>query len=489
MNTVSIEAAALQNAAPPSIASLRAAKLSMGFKAAYGAGQIVDSLTQVFLNAFFFFYITNVCGLSGTLTGLGMFLALSVDAVADPVIGSMSGNLETRWGRRVPVMAFSLLPVCVSLGLLFSTPHLAGWGLFAYTLALLLALRVSISGFMVPFLGLGAELSDDYDERSSIVAWRAIVGMLATLLGYVLGFGVFLHGTNGLLERHAYSPFGWICAAVMFLTGALSVHASLRELPRMTVTISSQHQFWGRLYLEVREVFRNPSFRLLFGGVLFFFVGQGVGLTLALDGSKYFWGFDANQIQAVALASVAGLALGLPISFALIGRVEKRTVVVAGIIIICLALSLPVLAQLLGLLPAGMFFRVAVQTGAGVINGVMVCVVSISFQSALADAVDEHEHLFGTRREGLYFAALSFAGKAATGVGSLLSGVLLDAIHFPSQAIAAGGAVTIAPQVMGHLGLIAGPAAGLVTAVSVGFFSRYKLNRAAHAVIRREIGR
>jgi GPH family glycoside/pentoside/hexuronide:cation symporter len=352
-----------------------------------------------------------------------------------------------------------------------------------------MALRVSISGYLVPFLGLGAELSDDYDERSSIVAWRAIVGTLATLLGYVLGFGVFLHGANGLLDRSAYVPFGWICAGAMFVTGALSCYASLRELPRMTVTIRSEHRLWGRLYREVREVFRNPSFRLLFAGVLFFFVGQGVALTLALDGSKYFWGFDANQIQAVALASVAGLAIGLPISFALIGRVEKRTVVVTGIIIIGLALSLPVLAQLLGLLPPGVFFRVGLQAVAGAVNGVMVCVISISFQSALADAVDEHEHLFATRREGLYFAALSFAGKAATGVGSLLSGMLLDAIHFPSQAIAAGGAVTIVPQVVRHLGLIAGPAAALVTVMSVFFFSRYKLNRAAHAVIRREIGR
>jgi len=489
MSTVSLRTAPLGIPASPSVAALRAAKLTPGFKAAYGAGQIVDSLTQVFLNAFFFFYITNVCGLSGTLTGLAMFLALSVDAVADPVIGSISDNLQTRWGRRVPLMAIALLPVCISLGLLFSIPHLGGWSLFAYTLTLLVALRVSISGYMVPFLGLGAELSDDYDERSSIVAWRAIVGTLATLLGYVLGFGVFLRGANGLLDRRAYAPFGWICAGAMLLMGALSAAASLRELTRMTVTVGSEQRMWTRLYLEVREVFRNPSFRVLFAGVLFFFVGQGVGLTLALDGSRYFWGFDANQIQAVALASVAGLALGLPISFALIGRVEKRTVVVAGIIVICLALSLPVLAQLFGLLPAGMFVRVAVQVGAGVLNGVMVCAVSISFQSALADAVDEHEQLFGTRREGLYFAALSFAGKAATGVGSLLSGLLLDAIHFPSQAIAAGAAVTIDPQVMRHLGLIAGPAAGLVTVASVLFFCRYQLNRAKHAAIRQAIGR
>ena len=151
--------------------------------------------------------------------------------------------------------------------------------------------------------------------------------------------------------------------------------------------------------------------------------------------------------------------------------------------------GVPVLAQLLGVLPAGMAFRVAMLVGVSVVVGMILTMVSISFPSAMADAVDEHEHLFGTRREGLYFASLTFATKAALGLGSLISGLLLDAIHFPSIEIAAGQVVTVAPSVVRHLGWVLGPAATMMTLTSVLFFSRYRLDRSGHAAILRALGR
>jgi GPH family glycoside/pentoside/hexuronide:cation symporter len=482
-----IAATAEKNAAPA--AAERAHKLGVAFKSAYGVGQFIESVATALLNAFFFFYITNVCGLSGSLTGIAMFLALALDAIADPLIGSFSDNLATRWGRRVPVMVTSLAPVTLAVALLFSIPaSRSGTSLFAYVLGLLVAVRVAGSGFVIPYMGLGAELSDDYDERSSIVGFRSIFGMIATLAAYVLGFGVFLGGPKGLLDRAAYVPLGWVSAAIMLLAGALSCYASLRARPRVAA-VPVKRQLWRRLFGEVREVFRNPSFRALFTGVLLFFVGQGVALTLALDGNKYFWGLDVSGIQLVAVGSVAGLALGLPVAFLFIGRVEKRTVVVGGIIAICLAEFLPVAARVLGFMPTSGPVALAVVVGASGVVGVAVTMVSISFQSALADAVDEHEHLFGARREGLYFSSLTFAAKAAIGLGSLISGLLLDAIHFPSQQIAAGSTAPIAADVLRHLGYGFGPGAAAITAISVIFLARYRLDRRSHAAIRAALGR
>jgi GPH family glycoside/pentoside/hexuronide:cation symporter len=275
--------------------------------------------------------VTNVCGLSGSLAGLAMFLALAIDAVADPVIGSISDNLRSRFGRRVPVMAVSLLPIAVSIGLLFSIPRLeGGWLLFGYVLLLLVTLRVSMSGFYIPYLGLGAELSPDYDERSSVVAFRSIFGMAGTLAAFVLGFGVFLGGPKGLLDRDAYGPLGWTAGAVLLLAGALATWASWRNAPRVPVATKTGHALGRRLLEELRDTFRNRSFRLLFGGVLVFFVGYGIAQTLGLNGNKYYWGLEVAQIQTIALAMVGGMALGLPLAFGLIGRVEKRSVVVSA---------------------------------------------------------------------------------------------------------------------------------------------------------------
>jgi GPH family glycoside/pentoside/hexuronide:cation symporter len=387
-------------------------------------------------------------------------------------------------------MAASLLPLALALGLLLSIPHFTSlFALFAYTLALLIALRVSISAFTIPYMGLGAELSDDYDERSSIAAFRILFGIIATLITFVLGFGVFLGGAKGLLNRSGYVAFGWTSAALLLIAGVLATHASHKAQVRISTSSRADHGILGRLRIEVLEVFKNSSFRRLFGGVLVFFVGEGVVVALGLDGNKYFWALSGGQIQSIAMGTVVGLALGLPVAFVLIGRVEKMTVAIGGIAILCAAQGLPILAQLLGVLPAGIHFRVAILVSAAVVVGMVLTVVSISFPSAMADAVDEHEHLFGARREGLYFASLTFATKAALGLGSLFSGLLLDAIHFPSAAIAAGRSMDIAPSVIQHLGWVLGPAAALMTLTSLAFFSRYRLNRAAHAAILRALGR
>jgi glycoside/pentoside/hexuronide:cation symporter, GPH family len=344
-------------------------------------------------------------------------------------------------------------------------------------------LRISMSGFIVPYLGLGAELSPDYDDRSSVVAFRVIFGMLGMLAPLMLGFGLFLSGHDGLLNRAAYAPFGWTSGALLGAAGMLATGVSLKVAPRLTAVRCVREHLVRRLAGEVQEVFRNPSFRRLFGGVLLFFAGQGLTNALGLDANQYFWSLDVKQIQTVAMSLVGGLALGLPVGFALIGRAEKITIVLAGIAIFALAQGLPALMQVLGLLPDGIRLRVVLLIGAGVLAGVAATLVTISFQSALADAVDEHELMFAARREGLYFASLSFAFKSATGLGSMIAGFLLDLIRFPSTTIASGHAVNIAPDILRNLGLLYGPAAGCITAASLFFFSRYRLNRAAHDAI------
>jgi GPH family glycoside/pentoside/hexuronide:cation symporter len=464
--------------------------LSAGFKAGYGLGQVVESVSTTLLNTFLFFYLTNLCGLSGTLAGLATFLALAVDAVADPVVGSVSDGLVSRWGRRVPVMAVSLLPIALTLALLFSIPRgTAGSTLFAYVFVLLVALRVSSSAFIIPYMGLGAELSADYDERSIVAAVRAAFGVAGNLAGYALGLGVYLNGPQGLLDRPAYSRLGWTAAAVILAAGAVASWVSLRAVPHMPVAAVSSQQLLRRLPREVREVFRNPSFRQLFGGVLLFFMGYGVALALNLHGSKYFWGLSAAQIQIIAMSNVAGLVLGLPLAFAFIGRIEKRSVVLAGIVAICLAQGLPVAAQLAGWLPDSSTVRVVLLSACALMTGMALATTTISFQSAMADAVDEHEMLFATRREGLYFASLSFAAKAASGLGSLISGLLLDVIHFPGAEIAAGATVTVAPLVQRRLGIAFGPVAALIILASLVFFARYRLTRGSHAAVRSAIRR
>src|SRR5260221_8008422 len=96
------------------------------------------------------------------------------------------------------------------------------------------------------------------------------------------------------------------------------------------------------------------------------------------------------------------------------------------------------------------------------------------------DAADEHEYLFGSRREGLYFAGLSFSSKAASALGAFVSGVAIDAIGFPSDIAAKGPHFHIAHRTVVELALITGPGASLLMACAALVVLFYRLHRVEH---------
>ena len=93
----------------------------------------------------------------------------------------------------------------------------------------------------------------------------------------------------------------------------------------------------------------------------------------------------------------------------------------------------------------------------------------------MADAADEHEQLFGSRREGLYFAGITFSAKAASGLGLLIGGIALDLIGFPHGAAATTAVIPAATVV--RLGITYGPGAALFTAVSVAVLIGFRLTQ------------
>src|SRR6185437_6440420 len=208
-------------------------RLSIATKAIYGTGQFVDSISSTAISTFLLFYLNEVCGLSGVLAGASLAIALIVDAFVDPLMGSISDNTTSLWGRRHPYMIFSLVLIFVGLGLLFSLPRgLHDFPLFLYATMIALLLRVGLSGYIVPYAALGAELTDDYADRSSVVGWRTFYSVFATLTPLILGYFVFLAGPK-IYDHAAYIPFGWLCAALMTAFAAVAAFGTLGSRNRL----------------------------------------------------------------------------------------------------------------------------------------------------------------------------------------------------------------------------------------------------------------
>ena len=464
-----------------------APRLSVREKSLYAAGDLADGITNVSLGTFLLFYLTAVCGLPGSLAGAAVAISLMVDAVVDPLIGYISDNTRSRWGRRHPYMFASAIPFAGALGMIYSIPAFEStWALFAYVVAVLIVLRVSFSTFVLPYAAVGAELSKDYTERSVILTYRNFFNICANVSCVVLGFGVFMSGADGLTTRAAYSPFGWVCAGIVLVSVLVSARSTLALRHRLQAPAANARSAVARFAGEIIDVFRNRSFRVLFLTVLVFWVAQGTAGSLSVHAFRYFWELPSSVIQNILILGTVGLMCGIPVCAALLGRFEKRDISAGGLALICLCLFLPPTLRVAGLMPEIGFALYATLAMFQVAIGCSATCVSITFGSMMIDAADEHDLLFGVRREALYFAGLVFSGKCAVGIGSMIAGVALDLIGFPKDLGVNPGQV-IPPDTLRSLGLIFGPGTSCISALSVAMLLRYRLDRRALVRIQREL--
>ena len=350
----------------------------------------------------------------------------------------------------------------------------------------------------------------------------------------VLAYGVFLGGKLGLGNVHGYAPLAWTAGGIIGVGGLIAAVGVRRYAGALPVAARDETALHRRLFSELIEIFRNPSFRIMFSCSVLFYAAQGMAAALTQHMFRFVWKIDSSQILVISLNIFAGLLVGVPlapllsrplkwrgllllspvlgmpialmlsirlslpvalaiglgisavVALALAPRwrpMEKRTTLILGLAMFCLAQG-----GLSGLRALGIF----TATGAAVVGpiclntfmaGVGLAFVTIAIGSMMADASDEHDLLFGARREGMYFAGLGFAAKAATGLGALLAGVAIDVIRFPAAAAAAGADVHLSPQMLTNLTLASGPTAAAISFVGTCFFFLYRIDRKRHTEI------
>ena len=453
----------------------------LAIKAAYGAGATTESIFTAAMG-FVFFYYTAVLGLPGTVVSLAVFIGLCFDAGVDPILGSWSDNMRSRFGRRLPLMFVGGPLTCLFLGLLFSPPATLDEPLlFAWLVGTGVLLRVFISLYHVPYVALGAEMATGYVERSSIVAWRTILGILATVALTAVGYSIYFRGEGGLQQAERYPGFGWSVAGLALIGAVVCCVGLSRFAGRLPQVASVDRALLLRLPGEVREIFRNRSFRVLFLSAIIFFTAQGVHSTLNTHVYVFVWKLQPETIQFITYAYLIGLLLGVPVAPLLLRRMEKRTLLIAGLLMVVLSQTILSGARALGLIQPEGTDALYLLAANVFFAGLGVGFALIAYPSMMADAADEHEHLFERRREGLYFSGLGFAAKAASGVGVLVAGVSLDLIRFRPGRIAPG--TVIDEEVLRRLTFAWGPMSALATLIGIGVLLAYGISRRRHAQI------
>ena len=456
--------------------------LSISTKFAYGIGQVAEGIKSRGFDIIVFFYFTQVLGLQGSLAGAAVAVALIFDAITDPVVGQLSDNWKSRLGRRHPFMYASALPLAIAWLMLFFPPNgLGQTGLFIWLLSFAVLVRAALTLFHVPHMALGAELSDDYVERTSVVQWRTLSGMIGSL--GVIGLGIYYFFpasdtySNGLLNPAGYPAFAVFSSILMFLTiwysawGTRSQIARLPEPPEHPEPFSITATYRGFMV-----AWKNPSFRSLFVGFSLFAIALSLFSTLGTHVNVFYWGFTSKEISVLLVPLALGFLVGVAISGLLHVHLDKRPTLIGSALIAGLLSNAAVIARMAGLMPINgdplLFGIVSILLlGFGLAAGVAFA----SAGSMMADVTSDHFQHTGRNQQGLLFAAFSFARKLGSAAGHLLAGVGIDLIQFPLKSdpgLITPGMVTR----LGALSLVALPIALLATFA----YTRYRITRESY---------
>jgi len=447
--------------------------LSRVAKVLYGIGDVPITVLMVLFGLFTLFFYNSVMGLPASVVGIATSGSLVLDALLDPYIGYLSDRSRCRMGRRHAFMLPGALLMGPSFYLLFSPPrHLSHTGLFWWLLICAISVRLTSAVYRIPYLSLGAELSQDYDDRTSTMAVRAVFGLLGTLAAAALSFLLFFpataNGSDPKLNYAGYPRLGIAFGALMSVTGLISLFGtrSYRTLGS-TSAVRPVRDFFSGFWISMR----NPAFRSIWCSVTLFFMAVVLNASLSI---QYFTLYarihGSGNLSAIQVCFYLGALAGVFFWMALAKRAEKRTLyIISGLACATLLCAAAVLIGDNHLFGTGKVLPLLLGHAVG---GVFASAVWVVPASMVADVTDSDELTTGLRREGIYFGILNLGEKIAAGCALLLAGSLLSLFGRLSPASSHH-----MPSIDSYLGLLYGIVPAVLLLIALALILPYRLDR------------
>lgn len=465
------------------MAVTQAGKPGLFTRLSFGIGGAADGIKNNGFDYALLFFYSNIMGVDAALVGVALLIALVIDAVSDPVVGYWSDNMRTGFGRRHPFMYAALIPTAITYFLTWNPPEgMTGNDLFPWLVATTILVRISFTFYDVPSSALSAELTSDYDERTSLMSLRYFFGWFGGLTIQILLFRFLLVPTEeipvGVFNIDGWKTYGTIAAVCIFTAVAICALGTHSHIPRLKAAPPARNLTLGKIFGEIFETISNPSFRALFIATLCGLIATGISATLNQYINTIFWEFDNTQIANLTMGVYVSAVLALIIA-PLVGKTfgKKRGAMTIGALAFTIA-PLPVFLRLFGLLPpngSDELFLIIISIT--IFDLSLIIATQMLLGSMVADIVEDSELQTGRRSEGIFFAGISFIRKLSQGAGVITASMVL-AVAGLSQG---GGVDAATPESIRMLGW--GYGVSLLTAWTLMLIciSFYRISRESHA--------
>ena len=443
----------------------------IGTSIVYGLPGIGAGYMYLLVNLYIMKFSTDVLLIAPAVMGVIFSISRIWDAVSDPVAGYLSDRTTFKFGRRRTWILVSFVPISLGFLAVFSPPaSMEGQALDTWMMFAILGFYSAMTLFLVPHMALGAEISDDYHERTKLFGVRHIGFTLGSILALV---------SMSILINEEVKPEGNVrqLASNLALLSVLIMSAFIIfSVSRLKERPEYQNRVNKNPFKAFRDVWKNYHAKILLIILFIENLGGAVIGVLTLYVTQYI--VEAPEwapliIFAYMFPAAASVPLWIPLSRKY-GKIKlwifslaATGIAFGGIFII------PFLDSVTERL-------IVIFTGA-ILGGIAAGCGGAVGPSIKGDVIDYDEYLTGERKEGTYFAAANFVFKSATGIMLLLTGFVLQFSGFiPNQ-----------PQTMEvKIALIS--LYGLVPLIfySLGAFllyKKFKFGEKEHAAIKSEL--
>jgi GPH family glycoside/pentoside/hexuronide:cation symporter len=419
----------------------------------WGIGGMTDCLTYNGLNGMMDAIYINAMGLRPEIIGLARSIPRALDLLTDPVLGHLSDNTRSRWGRRRPWMAVgAVIAALIAVLMWFPPMHAATWVTTVFVAGMMVVLfTLGYSMFTIPYIAQGYELSTDYNERTHIFQWRQYAwSATGFLTPWLIPLCLWLEGDNANITRGAVG-IHWVSlgvAALILLTAAAPIFG-LRESGRHVAEKKT------RFFDAIKFTLKNRAFwPLLTGNFL-------VKCGMAVTGCFFYYvmvyhvsGGDNKAGTAKLAIFFNSINLSTMVAMALMVRFTDRIGKKPAILLLMVLSSLtyasvwftlrpqtaPWVLNVAGSLKSLWSFSLwqyAAEIWPALVTGVCIGIFTNSMpmimNSMLADVCDVDELACGQQRQAFYGAVFVTCDKAAMALTMLVQGFLVAASGYSAK--------------------------------------------------------
>lgn len=381
---------------------MRQNKLSKREKIAYGLGDMGNNVAYGAVGFYFVFFLTDVAGVSPLWAGY-IFMVIRIwNAFSDMIMGVISDRTRTRFGRRRPFLLFGAIPLGICFALLWLVPFQNGVAQIIYYTIIGFAFNTLYSLVAIPYNALLPELSQDYDERTSISGYKmafSFVGSLLSAMGVTLIVDTIFPGKSSYAT--SFPVMGRVLALLLTICILLAFAGTKERVEVKNV------EKQGGLWTNLKSLLKLKEYRMVLGVFILNMVSFDITMALYIYFMKYALKISDSMsyifmaIPLVAAVAVTPLWVGISNKYG-----KKKTYIISVIYYL-----IPMLACMF--IPAG---NIPIITVITVMIGIGMSASQVLIFSILPDVVEVDELKTGVRREGIIYGSTMLLYKISSAI-------------------------------------------------------------------------